>query len=215
MKLVALAGCAVFFSLAGGLAGPAKAQIASFYSELDTGKDCAFSPLEGLSEQEKDELLGNTAVCEGLPNYPVYFAESDLRQFVAYGGEKPEGAWPGGFGQFNHVGATIEWRTKGGRPFATILRWFIENANPQTGSPEAAFTGQVLVISTVAQPSAAGGSKKSCPAGYVDTKSNADANDLAREVADAIAAEFVCGIDRPRFHGKRGPLSGDPQDLLE
>ena len=196
MKLVALAGFAVFVSHAGGLANPAMAQIASSHTKLDTEKNCAFDPLEGMSEQEKDELLGNAAVCEGLPNYPVYFAESDLRQFVAYGGEKPEGAWPGGFGQFNHVGATIEWRTRGGRPFATILRWFIENANPQTGSPEAAFTGQVLVISTVVQPGAAGGSKTSCPAGYVDTRANADANELAREVADTIAAAF-CLRRRP------------------
>lgn len=215
MKNVALFCVALVFSQAGGLANPANAQVTSSYTKLDTEKSCDFDPLEGLSEQEKDELQGNTAVCEGLPNYPVYFAESDLRQFVAYGGEQPEGAWPGGFGQFNHVGGTIEWRTQGGRPFATILRWFIENANPQTGSPQAAFTGQVLVISTVAQPGGVGGSKASCPAGYVDSKANADANELAREAADTIAADFVCGTDRPRFHGKRGALSGDPQDLLE
>jgi hypothetical protein len=71
--------------------------------------------------------------------------------------------------------------------------------------PDDAHTGQVLVISTVAQPA----NPRSCPAGYVDARENSDANVIARRVADEIASSFRCGVDIPVFHGKKGALSGD------
>ena len=198
-----------------GMPAIARAQISSNYTKLESGTGCKWDSLDHLSETEKQEMLGNSALCAGLPQYPVHFSEFDLRQFTAFGDVAGSERTPGGFAQFNRTGDTIEWRMDANRPYATILRWYIENSNPDTGGPDPANEGQVLVISTVAQPGSVGGTKASCPAGYVDAKANSSSNDLARQVADAIARDFVCGVDRPRFHGQRGPLSGDPQDLLE
>ena len=183
----------------------------SVYTKLDAEKTCMWDSLDHLTEAERDELLGNSAICTGLPGYPVHFSEFDLRQFTAFGAVSDESRTPGGFTQFNRTGETIEWRVENGRPYATILRWFIENANPETGEPDPASTGQVLVISTVAQPD----NPASCPAGYVDARANTDANVTARSVADTIARDFVCGSDKPEFHGVRGATAGNPAELAQ
>ena len=109
-------------------------------------------------------------------------------------------------GPFNQTNDTVEWRLSGGRPFATILRWFIENSNPDTGAPDEAHRGQVLVVSRVAQPGEGG----ACVVGYVDALANPNANEMARNVADTLAADFTCMSDTPVYHGQRGPLAGDP-----
>ena len=66
--------------------------------------------------------------------------------------------------------------------------------------------GQVLAISRVGQPE----DKEGCPVGYVDALANKNPNELAREVADTIAADFICGKDTAEYHGTRGPRAGDP-----
>jgi hypothetical protein len=188
------------------LASPAMAEVASTYTKLGFELNCKWDSLDHLTQAEREELLGNSATCTGLPGYPVHYSEYDLRQFTAFGEVPAEARTPASFAQFNRTGDTVEWRMENGKPFATILRWFIENMNPTTGMPDEANTGQVLVISTVAQP----GNPRSCPVGYVDARENKDANELARKVADEIARTFRCGVDNPAFHGKKGPLSGDP-----
>jgi len=44
-----------------------------------------------------------------------------------------------------------------------------------------------------------------CQIGYVDTHANADANELARKLADDHAREFHCGKDKPIVLGKTDP----------
>lgn len=211
MKKLLAAFLAAGLALAAPRAGLA-ADTVSEYTDLDPEAGCEWDSLDHLSEQEKEELLGNSAVCKGLSGYPVHFSEYDLRQYVTFGEVDEEGRIAGGFEQFNHTGNRIEWRVMDGEPTAAILRWFIENADPKTGEIDKALEGQVLVVSSVAEP---GDGRGSCPVAYVDARENANANELARELADRLARDFTCGKDKPAFHGKRGPLSGDPVDLSQ
>ena len=200
-----------------GLAGifaacPVAASAAeSVYTKLDFDTGCAWKE----PESEEEAQMGGEAVCKGLEGYPVYFAESDLRQHTAYGPAADPFAFPTGFGQWNSVNETIEWRIEDGKPFATIHRWFIDNISPDTGASEEASRGQVLIISTVADPDAPPAERVSCVVGLVDALENRDANVLAREVADDYANGFRCGVDRPAFHGKRGIRSGSPYALQD
>jgi hypothetical protein len=183
-------------------ARPALAGPDSQYSKLDLDNGCCWDP---QSEQEAEESLGNCGWCDGIAGYPVRFCEGDLRQSVLYGEVDAESAEFHSFGQFNYINPTIEWRVEGGRPYAAIQRRFIENSDPKTGEVTEAVRGQVLVVSTVAEP---GG--LSCPVAYVDARANSDANELARQAADTVARSFRCGVDEAQFVGKRGPLAGDP-----
>jgi hypothetical protein len=187
-------------------------EIVSDYTDLDPEGGCVWDSLDHLSESEKEEMLGNSAVCKGLPGYPVHFSEYDLRQYVAFGEVDEEDRVPGGFEEFNHTGDKIEWRIEDGTPVAAILRWFIENPDPNTGETDKALEGQVLVVSSVAEP---GDGRGSCPVAFVDARENANANELARELADRLAKDFVCGKDKPAWHGKRGPHSGEPVERVE
>jgi hypothetical protein len=147
--------------------------------------------------------------CKGYKNYPLYFKEGDLRQSAYFGyldQEIIEGAAET-FGPFNHIGKKVEWRLGDNRrPFATILRYHIENSNPETGSPDKALAGQVLVISRVGRPD----DQRGCVIGYVDALANSEPNELARKVADESADRFVCGRQKPVFHGMRGEKAGEP-----
>lgn len=189
----ALLGC-------GLIATPAAAQnVESIYTKIDFDSGCI-----GLSEGP----AGGSFSCDGHAGYGILFSEDDLRQslFFGYVGDwYADGAWES-FSQFNLTNDTVEWRLRDGVPHATILRWFIENVNPDTGSPDAAHRGQVLVISKVAQP----GEGNGCMVGFVDARANDDANDIARQVADDIAEDFACRTDTPEYHGNRGELAGEP-----
>lgn len=181
--------------------------IGSTYSTFDFDKDCVWTEYA-----DAESTIGGDAVCTGLDGYPVYFAEFDIRQHMAYGPVDDPMAYPGGFGNFNYVNHTIEWRMEDGKPFAAIQRWFVDAYNTET---DQLVEGQVLVVSTVADPAAPEGERISCPVAYVDALANKDANTLARQVADERAAGFVCGVDRPEFVGERGPLEIYPRDLAE
>ena len=192
-----------------GVSAPARSgEVDISYTLLDPEGGCQWDSLDHLSEEEQEQMMGNSAVCDGLAGYPVHFSEYDLRQFVAFGPVGPDDRTPGGFAQFNRTGERVEWRLRNGRPYATILRWFIENMNDD-GLPDAKSLGQVLVVSTVAQP----GSPRSCPVGYVDARANSDANEIARRVADGIAPGFRCGVDQPVYHGNVGRYAGSPNDI--
>ncbi|NRG17917.1 hypothetical protein HPQ64_09475 [Rhizobiales bacterium] len=146
--------------------------------------------------------------CPGYGSYVVHFAEGDLRQSVTFGhaGVGPRRDYWQSFVEWNSVNDTIEWRLEDGRPFATILRWFIENVDPNTGTPEDSQGGEILVVSRVAQREP----EEACVVGYVDARANGQANEIARRVADEIARNFDCERDEPRYHGERGPYSGNP-----
>lgn len=167
--------------------------------------DVNFDACQKLYEDE----AGVALKCEGLKDYPVYAKEGDLRQSVSYGPLNKayiDGAFES-FTPFNHTSGKIEWRLdRSGRPVSAILRYFIENANPDNGASDPKLAGQVLVISRVAQAK----DGRSCVAGYVDALANPDANTLARTVADEIAPSFACGKQTPVYHGTRGPKAAEP-----
>lgn len=156
-----------------------------------------------------EDDLGVSLKCAGYRAYPVYFTEGDLRQSVFFGPIRKKLIDEGfeSFSPFNYIGNKIEWRLDpSGKPFAAILRWFIENPDEATGAPTEESTGQVLVISRVAQPPDGLG----CVVGYVDALANPKANELARTVADTQAMDFACGYSEGAWHGKRGDKTGEP-----
>ena len=72
---------------------------------------------------------------------------------------------------------TIEWRyTKTDRPYAAIVRFFIENMNPETGAADSKRVGQVLVVHRVANTE----DGATCIVGMVDARANENANQRAR-----------------------------------
>ena len=168
----------------------------SKYTDLDLNKDCVFH-----SEYEQ----GASAYCSGYKGYPVHFDEGDLRQMVRYGHiQTLAGQWES-FGQFNRINNKIEWRLSDSKPYAAILRWFIENSD-SNGEYSKDLEGQILVVSKVADHN----SPASCVVGYVDARANSNANEMARQIADTLAPGFECFRDAPQFHGNRGKYSGDP-----
>lgn len=190
-----------------GLAAPAglAAAAESSYTDLDLDR------CQTLNQGDADEPGGDfvSLKCKGFGKYPLYFDEGDLRQSLLYGflDQRILDNTFQTFGAFNHVGKKVEWRLDGaGKPFATILRHFIENSDPETGAPSKALEGQVLVISRVGQPN----DKRGCVVGYVDALANAKPNELARQVADTMAIDFRCGSDTAAFHGERGERTSEP-----
>jgi hypothetical protein len=102
--------------------------------------------------------------------------------------------------------ATVEWRLEDGRPFATILRWNVMTAGDSakaTGPIKP--SGQVLVVTQL-------GPGGTCQIGYVDTRSNANANEIARQIADDKARSFRCGEDQPVTGGKLDPELAVPSE---
>ncbi len=145
---------------------------------------------------------GNSYECQGVPGYSVYFAEGDLRAFVAFG-PKPAAtrAATQTLGPFNtpfekgHQRATIEWRidrrTGAERPHAAILRYFVSRDGQSS---------QALVVTRVTE-------KEACHVAYIDAKANEDAILMARRIADDVAPRFDCKAE-PKIEGKPGMLGG-------
>lgn len=178
-------------------------EITSAYTKLDLEKDCTF-----ISEYEN----GASATCKGYEDIEVHFSEGDLRQQVRYGVINDEDTNWESFSEFNHINDTIEWRIKNAKPFATILRWFISNTDPDEGQPTQKTRGNILVVSKIGTEE----KPQSCIIGYVDARANKDANVIARQVADGYLVDgFKCGLDKPRFHGSRGKWSGNPTAYAE
>jgi len=175
------------------------ADVTGAYTKIDFEKTCKV--IEEIKEGGSVSMR-----CEGYRDYVVHFAEGDLRHAVRFGYiDKNAAAIWQSFGQWNQIGTTVEWRLAAGKPFAAILRWFIENTDDE-GSADPNKVGQVLVVSRVGQPE----DKQSCVVGYVDALANRNANAMARELADSHAVSFECGKDTPAYHGTRGGLSGNP-----
>lgn len=185
--------------------------IDSAYTKLNFENNCVWK--KPASEEEAG--MGGSAVCEGYKSggihWPVHFAEGDIRQFVSFGKISDINSLAGVFSQWNSVNTTIEWRLNNSKPFATILRWFIDNVDLDTGSADKKSQGNVLVVTKVAQAN----SPDSCVIGYVDARANKNANVMARQVADKYGDGFVCRLDEARFYGKRGKYSGSPNELAK
>jgi len=130
--------------------------------------------------QTEEGTSGGTWDCPGYQGQPVYVAEGDLRMFVSFGPHaEDEPAARQTLPNFNSINDTLEWRLRGGTPFATILRWF---PNLDDGGS----TGSVLIVT---QLNPGGGT---CQIARVDAKVNKNANVLARQAADTMAGTFDC-----------------------
>jgi hypothetical protein len=131
----------------------------------------------------QDRESGSIAwMCPGYRDMELYVAESDLRFFVSAGRDAGQRiAARQTLPPFNYTNNTLEWRLDNGRPFATILRYFI--SVDDDGTEE-----QVLVVSKI-------GKTDSCQIAHVNASRNLNANVLAREAADNLARDFVCGSD--------------------
>ena len=210
MRIIAITTVALTI-FAAGFASAYAQNYTSAYTKLDFDRHCKI-----FNKHE----LGIDAKCSGYvqpgkpksQEWPVYFSEGDLRQMVRFGHAQKEARQWESFGEFNQIGQTIEWRLWDGKPVAAILRWFIENTNPDTGIQDKKHQGQVLVVSTVADVD---NRDNACVAGYVDARANKNANKLARQISDSLAPDFVCGIDKPKFHGARGKLAGNPTNMSQ
>lgn len=156
--------------------------------------ESAYTPLvlDSCDDVTPPEMADHGAVfrCEGYGGTEVRVAEGDLRMFVSYGkGAGDQTAARQTLPVFNSIGETLEWRLEDGKPFATILRFRWDNDGTSRGS--------TLVVTKL-------GETDSCHVAYVRAENNADANRLAREVADEDARRFSCKRDRPRTYGVDG-----------
>ena len=146
---------------------PAAAENTSAYTRLD------LAACRSIPPDPDDPLQSGEWWCDGHGNWPVHVTEGDLRFFVSYGEDALDQPAAGTtLPAFNHLGPTIEWRIDGdGTALATILRWYTSSGD---GGPD----GQTLVITRL------GGPGEVCHVGYVDARTNPDANAIARDVAD-------------------------------
>jgi len=168
----------------------------SAYSKLDFDKHCTF---EKPSDDE-NAGPGASAICQ-IGNFPtIYFDEGDLRQSVGFGAPKEYQT----FGQFNYINNVIEWRSKNGKPYAAIVRFFIQNSHLDNDDGDKANLGQVLVVHRVAENK----NGQTCIVGMVDARANANANVLARQIADKLAASFNCTTDKAEYLGIKSKFAG-------
>lgn len=192
----------------------AASQYTSKYSDLD------FEKCELV--QEDSEVGFVQWKCPGAFGYDIYASEGDLRLYLAYKPEgyipavlaeetvaprngKNSDVLPDGMpsaeavvdaeagegdalGQtippFNNLGPKLEWRAPNETsavPFATIVRYHYQAPDGDGGFEN----GQVLVVSRFRHG-------HSCHVAYIDARANADANMMAREVADKYASGGTC-----------------------
>ncbi len=158
---------------------------------------------------------GATSLCEGHAGVWFRIDDGDARVSVIFGVDPDEPVdsrpWFESFENFNNINDVIEWRHRGDdKPFAAILRWLISISRDGGANYK---TGQVLVVSRVGD--GAGSGSRGCVVGYVDALVNGNANQMAREIADTLAADFRCGVDEPAWHGETGRLSSRPMRSVE
>jgi hypothetical protein len=174
--------------------------ISSAYTDFDADK-CKHEP--GTEEEDY-----GTWECPGLGDIKVLLSAGDQRKYVSFGEASDDNlALSQTFPGFSDVyRATVEWRLEDGRPFATILRWNVMTAGDSAkATAPIKPSGQVLVVTQL-------GPGGTCQIGYVDTRSNANANEIARQIADDKARSFRCGEDQPVTGGKLDPELAVPSE---
>ncbi|MEP3431463.1 MAG: hypothetical protein ABJN98_22460 [Roseibium sp.] len=163
------------------------ADITSDYTKIQLEKCNLFEP-----PSTGEGTFGGSWQCQGYQGQPVYVAEGDLRMFVSFGvNAQNEPAARQTLPNFNTINDTLEWRLRGGVPFATILRWFPSLDDGSNGS--------VLIV-TQLRPG--GGT---CQIARIDAQANRNANVMARQAADQMAGGFDCN-GQPTILGNRGIL---------
>lgn len=186
----------ILTACAGAFAQPASMPtnaVERVYTPLDL-KKCLHRPGKEVEDY-------GTWRCAGHGGIDVFVTGGDQRMTISFGRNAAnELAAQQTLSAFNSEGKTIEWRI--GRrpdgkphPFATILRWNTTTLDPDNDLKQV--QGQVLVVTRL-------GPGGVCHVGYVDGRANADANDLAIQIADRTARAFKCGIDKPVTLGVQG-----------
>lgn len=153
-------------------AAPAAAQSPadSAYTDLDT-ESC-----QVLSQVEEGESI--SWLCPGFRTFPLYVNAGDGRFDVDAGMD--DGAFDT-IPAFNAPGPRVEWRLRDRAPFAIIYR-LREVALEARGS--------MLFVETVGSAGVPGCTVATV-AGDVP-----NANQVARDLADALAEDFRCGVDQ-------------------
>ncbi|MCJ8322474.1 MAG: hypothetical protein HRU29_00180 [Rhizobiales bacterium] len=170
----------------------------SSYTKLNFSTDCVFA----VPESEEEAGMGATGICE-IDNRPtIYYESGDLRESLGFGAAKPFET----FSAWNSVNNVVEWRADdNGVIYAAIIRYFIDNPNPDTGMLDKASRGQVLVVNKVAQFA----DDSSCVVGMVDPRANINGNQMARDLADRDIDLFNCAEDMPMYFGVQGQYAAD------
>jgi hypothetical protein len=186
---------AVLTVLLGATSLAAADGVSSVYSST-ADRDCR--KLSYLRIDRDDYASQRT--CRGPAGIVVVKNEGDLRETISVGrsgnAAASEPAASQGFGPFNSITDTIEWRMAGGQPFAMIQHWHIaDNNDPgKNGRPK---TKQLLVVTRL-PPGAV------CHVAYIDVTANPDANEVARKAADELARGFDCSKDKVSAAGIGG-----------
>jgi hypothetical protein len=190
------------FALAALLASPAAAQtIESVATPFNVDK-CAHK--QGRDAEDEGDWR-----CAGYAGIRVVMTAGDARVYVSYGAHALEQqAARETLAAPNGEGARIEWRIAREpngkrRPFAAIMRWTTAVPVDDPKIENGVFRGEVLVVTRL-------GPGGVCHVGYVDGRQNANADDLAREIADRHARGFRCGKDKPIVMGDKGPGFSGP-----
>ncbi|MGD9542931.1 MAG: hypothetical protein AB7F41_08190 [Methylocystis sp.] len=176
--------------VASGFAPAAAQDISSAYTKLDVRRDCKHRP--GTAIEDYGEWR-----CKGHAGAPMWLGAGDQRMYVSFGAKaKDEPAAGQTLAPFNDFyKGVVEWRLSNGKPFAGIMRWNVKRAADMENRE---IRGRALVVTRL-PPGAV------CHVGYVDALANPNANELAREIADRRARDFVCGVDTPVVLGKITP----------
>ncbi len=171
---------------AAALCAPALAKSDSAYTKI-------FTPESKCATVESNEEEGwAIAKCPGYKGIGVWVSDGDNRVSVAYGANgRDEAAMTQTFSPFNVSGETVEWRLKDGKPVATILRWKIDGGE---GMPK----GEMLVVTQLSPGN-------QCWIAVVAAHKNKNANDLARQAADALAGTVDCAATQPSILGTPAP----------
>lgn len=173
MRTIALAASLGMLAAAPAQAAPAATSV---YTDLDTGR-CA---------RTVHEVDGGSVTfrCRGHRGIALIVMAGDDRFDIDAGEDNGEWESPG---RFSSPGPRVEWRLRGGRPFAIIYRLRL--------SGEQAPESSVLGVESIGRPGRAG-----CLVAWIDGRLP-NANAIARARADARAATFRCGEDETEQHG--------------
>jgi hypothetical protein len=142
--------------------------------------------------------------CIGYAGIPILMTAGDVRVYVSYGAKAAhEAAAAQTLAAPNGEGKNIEWRIvrepgRKGHAFATIMGWSTAIPVDDPKVVDGTYRGEVLVVMRL-------GPGGVCHVGYVDARQNANAIELAREIADRHARTFRCGKDKPVVLGDKGP----------
>jgi len=183
-------------------ASPAAAQtIESALTDFDPSK-CRHTP--GQVEEDYGEWR-----CRGYGGIRIWMGAGDQRVMISFGRRaQKEPAARETLASFNGEGRKIEWRLERGagkkRAFAAIMRWSTTKPD-ENGDP---VRGEMLVVTRL-------GPGAVCHVGYVDARANANADDLARAIADRHARGFRCRRDKPVVLGEKGPGFSEALDFGE